>query len=428
MCTDAMPAAQEPTDPVVLAERIRRFQRTGDVADLWPGVTRDTLRAARREIQRVVANVLAFRSADTAHAVAVQWDDSPRVLSIGAYSAGVGALLGAWIDDGRIVAPTGIAALLSEQLEHNRRFADAIDRGIVPALDALARAGIAPLAIKGFHTAHAYWGSRGVRPVADVDLVVPTDRLAEAERALNAVGFTPRDTTTKVPYKRDWLPPRHSLHRHSIERPDARGAWHIDLHGSLDQAFRMGRTAYLDELRGCTSPMTLCGCRVQVPAQPLTLLLLAAHAARNLSSMRLFRVVELIEVIRQDTAAGQLDWEVVQRALRVSNAAAYTFPLFHLAEQLAPGTVHAGTLEQCRRAAGWAVRHTVRRMVPAGGAYDRTGVVSEFMWARGPGDVARHVRTLLDAGHGGIWKRCSHIARRAFAGLIAFRAPDERMH
>ena len=58
------------------------------------------------------------------------------------------------------------------------------------ALDALAGVGIAPIALKGLDTLHRYYGRFDARTLDDVDLLVPEERLGDAVRALQAVGWT----------------------------------------------------------------------------------------------------------------------------------------------------------------------------------------------------------------------------------------------
>jgi len=410
-------------DEADIASRVRRFQLSGDVADLWPGVTAAAVAEARAEIERVTTVLL--RQTNPAPVELSASDHQARVFSCAAFASGTGALLGFWIEQHRVTAPARLAAMLLEQLSQNRQFIARVDGELAPALDAFAAMEIVPLVIKGAHTARAYWDDVGVRPIADVDLVIPAPRVADAERALAEAGFAPGGAGLQEPYKRDWMPPGARTPA-SIERPDARNPWQIDLHVSLDQDFGCGASARLDRTLGDTRDLTLAGRRVLAPEQPLTLLLLATHAARHLDSMRLFRIIELVEVIRRDTRARRLDWDRVVDALHVTQSAAYAFPLLHLAEQLVPGTVDERVRQHCASAATWGVRHTVRRMIPSGSS-SRHGLVREFMWARGPIDLSRRVvARVLARDSLGVRQRWLRLARRALDGLISIRAPDER--
>jgi hypothetical protein len=58
------------------------------------------------------------------------------------------------------------------------------------ALDALAAAGIVPVALKGLDTLHRFHARFDARTLDDVDLLVPQERLGDAVRALEALGWT----------------------------------------------------------------------------------------------------------------------------------------------------------------------------------------------------------------------------------------------
>jgi hypothetical protein len=143
--------------------------------------------------------------------------------------------------------------------------------------------------------------------------------------------------------------------------------------------------------------------------------------------MRLFRTLELTEVIRQDRARGRLDWSYVLNSLQQTDAGRYAYPLLQMAELLVPGSVDARVLAYCERASSWAVRHTVRRMIPSGISFDRGSLLTEFMWARGVADLARRVvaRVLahdtLTVQHR--WRR---LIRRTLTGFVRVRGRNER--
>ena len=59
-----------------------------------------------------------------------------------------------------------------------------------PPVAALERAGIPTLMLKGAPLALVSYSKRGARPMADLDVAVPTQRLAEAVRVLESAGWT----------------------------------------------------------------------------------------------------------------------------------------------------------------------------------------------------------------------------------------------
>jgi len=420
--------SEESVDDQSVAGRIRRFGLSGDVSHLWPGVTHDALTRACAEIEALVRVTLSDDAAiSPALGLSCGTSERARVMGCAAFVTGTGPLLGFWIEQGRVVADAPLRALLVQHLEENRRFAARIESGVSPVLEAFSRRGIVPMVIKGNHTARAYWADPGIRPTADLDLVIDPLHVADAETALADLGFRPKDAPSSNPYKRDWLPPGAVATHVAIDRPDRQNPWQIDLHVSLDQDFKHGARARLDRIRDRTEAMEFAGHRVLVPAQPLTLLLLASHASRHLNSMRLFRTVELIEVLRRDLARGRLDWSEVLASLRTTDAARYSFPLLQMAETLVPGLVDRGVLEYCERASSWAVRDTVRRMIPSGISFHRETLLREFMWARDAGDLARRaVARVLARDTLPVGARWWRLLRRTFTGFMRIRAPDER--
>jgi hypothetical protein len=93
-----------------------------------------------------------------------------------------------------------------------------------PALAALGDAGIPTMLVKGAAVVDRTGGDLAGRPMDDIDVVVPPDRVREAFTVLELVGFTPpggvlsdRDTAALV------------SHRHAMETANAKGAA-IDLH------------------------------------------------------------------------------------------------------------------------------------------------------------------------------------------------------
>jgi hypothetical protein len=315
---------------------------------------------------------------------------------------------------------------LTDQLAHSRRRAARIAREAGPVFDALAAGGVTPVVLRGFHTSQVYFEEPGVRRMADVDVLVPPAAIARAEAALRALGFRP-STAPLRPYKRDWIGPTVNPAIFSVEHDDERNPWNLELHASLDRVFHPGAIARLDSESAHVESIEINGRALLVLRAPLLLLTLACHCSQELDTSRLLRLVEIVRVIRMP---GTLNWEEVLAMLRRTGVARYTYPAFALAEQLAPGTVDARVLDVGRRSSTWAARHTVARLVPAGGSPDRRGAVRQLMWTRGtvavlqrllrnvwparftrPGDVL--------AGWRGRW-------RRMRAGRLSLRAPDER--
>jgi hypothetical protein len=418
------------TDDVAEAQRrIAEFARTKDPADLWPGVSEAARVAAAREIERVTRRVLAG-------ARGVALDGDAAALMIAGHTTGMGPVVGRWLEDGTADAGAEVRQRFARHLDHARRRHARIEAEVLPALDALLALGITPVLLKGAHTARAYFEEPGVRRMADVDVLVPRERVDDVEAALRTAGLRPEHEAHR-PYKRDWIRADIDDRYHSVELWDARSRWSLEVHASLDRRHHPGAVAPLDAVRAHldavgdgTITLDVAGRPLRALGQPLLLLALACHGAQELDGSRLLRLYELARVIRLDVARGTLDWDAVVDLLRRTRTARWAWPALALVEELAPGTVDARVLALGRRASTWAARHTVARLTPAGGALDARGVLRQLMWDRGPVALAQRVlRTAWPAA----FTRPADVLpgwrvrwRRLRAGAMSLGAPDER--
>jgi hypothetical protein len=167
-----------------------------------------------------------------------------------------------------------------------------------------------------------------------------------------------------------------------------------------------------------------------VLAPPLLVLVLACHCSQELDSSRLLRLVEIVQVVRVELARGRLHWDDVLALSSRTGTARYAYPALALADALAPGTIDPRVLAVGRRESTWAARHTVDRLVPAGGSLDDRGLLRQLMWTRGPVAIAQRVlRTIWPAS----FTRPRDVIpgwrarlRRWRRGVLRLRAPDER--
>jgi hypothetical protein len=115
-------------------------------------------------------------------------------------------------------------------------------------LDALAGAGIVPVALKGLDTLHRFHERFDARTLDDMDLLVPQERLGDAVRALEAIGWR----APAGAERRHWL-------RSSFELPlESPGPVSVglDLHWSLGQEGRYSVEG--KELRARALPARIC--------------------------------------------------------------------------------------------------------------------------------------------------------------------------
>jgi hypothetical protein len=196
------------------------------------------------------------------------------------------------------------------------------------AIAALEGAGIETLVTKGASLALLSYGDVGVRPMDDVDVLVPLERTMEAIEALSSAGWKPDHEDPKA-----WTRVHHSL---GFAGPDT---GEVDLHW-----FSLWQPASDVELWRASVSLELAGAATRAPC-PADQLLLACVHGTPWSPLPPFRwIADAVTVIR--SAGEQLDWdrlaaEAERRRLTVAVAAA----LAYLAEEFGvsiPPAVLAG--------------------------------------------------------------------------------------
>jgi hypothetical protein len=201
--------------------------------------------------------------------------------------------------------------------------------------------------------------------------------------------------------------------------------WAIDLHHSIDQKPASG--APLTRLDGSIDAYRVPGWPLHPPAatlaQPALTLHLAAHVGATFHlSASLLRLVELVLVIRKDTAAGRLDWPTFVTLARASVSLRVAFPALMLAEKLAPGTVAPFVLEACARESPGRLRRLLRQLTPATAQrLEHRSVAEQYIWARNPWELARQFAADLwpqSIPAGGMRARYSRLFHLAIRGAF----------
>lgn len=153
----------------------------------------------------------------------------------------------------RDVVPAMIRRRFDAQVLRQRAWRRTRSTALAEVLDALDRASIAPLVLKGAALAWMIYPSPDLRPMSDVDLLVPRAAASAAARVLARIGFLPAPTSgPRAPARHHHLPtltrpgplPIHvELHVDAIDA-DARASITAETLTSPPQAFAMdGLTA-----------------------------------------------------------------------------------------------------------------------------------------------------------------------------------------
>ncbi|HWU94624.1 MAG TPA: nucleotidyltransferase family protein, partial [Sphingomonas sp.] len=352
---------------------------------LWPEVSIEEWRRARETLTRVAGEVLGHGVSDRL------LDGAPVTMSIAAYTAGIGPLLGWWIREGRVRASAEIASLFDLHLRHNRLRMERMRTRAIEVIEAFDRRGIDAGILKGMHTAFTYFPDPSTRPASDIDLVVRPDHAATADMILDQAGFTckyrsSREASWAAP---DWGTAPSSLLLTHVEDP-----WTVDLHHSLDYQPRPTvPPAHLDLIAPIsgTQPWPA-GPLGTVLAQPLLLLHIATHAGCPVASLTPLRMIEIALIIRRDRASGALQWEEFLDQARAAGALGLIFPALFFTDQLVPGTIPGDVLEASAAATPRVTRRYLARFTPATiQAVHRISLAERLMWSEGWFAAARQI-------------------------------------
>jgi len=343
--------------------QLARYAMTKDAGDLWPEVSASAFRAAQREMARVTARVLA--GAPSPVRLELPRDADTRALGVAASAAGMGPLLGFWCATGRVDAQQSVLDLLARHLDHGRQRAARLRRELERILVPLADRGIEVLVLKGTDTSYRYFPEPGTRPSSDLDLLVSPHDVAAARTVLRDLGFAEEGPGHGDRYRSTWTPPGVGGVR-SLELAHVDNPWSVDLHVSLDREMFPARPMTF----GTPTPEPRDGevwqefsRPVWVLREPLLLAYLAAHTSSHFYAITLVRLVELVLVVRRDF--GEDDWPAFADLVRRTATGRFVFPSLYLAEQLAPGTMDAVTLEQVEAVAPRWLRKRVHATTPA---------------------------------------------------------------
>jgi hypothetical protein len=180
------------------------------------------------------------------------------------------------------------------------------------AITVLEGAGIETLVIKGASLALLSYADVGVRPMDDVDVLVPLDRATEAIEVLSAAGWKPDHEDPAA-----WTQVHHSL---GFAGPDA---GEVDLHW-----FSLWQPANDAGIWHASVPLDLAGVTTRAPC-PADQLLLACVHGTPWSPLPPFRwIADAVTVIR--SVGEQLAWErfvseAERRRVTVASAAALDY-------------------------------------------------------------------------------------------------------
>ena len=183
----AEPAAAAAGRPAGLTadQRHARWLRTYDPVVLWPESSPHQRIAGYGAILNAVEQVLAGKAASLTAGSPAEVHAS----GIAAFLAGVGPLLGWWIERGKLTATPGLSRLFAEHLAQGRARAVLMRERVARIVEGLAHHGVTPVLLKGGVTAYRYFVDPGTRPTGDIDLLVSPGERRATNQVLEKIGL-----------------------------------------------------------------------------------------------------------------------------------------------------------------------------------------------------------------------------------------------
>jgi hypothetical protein len=380
-------------EPGEFTRRRRDARRRGTPAWLWPEVSQAAWLAALADIRQAISTILRGEMARMS-------STDFRAMSVACYTAGVGPLLGHWLQAGKMTAPAEIAQLLALHLRHASARQKRVRAESSRIVKALTERGIPVVVLKGADTAYRYFEIPAARPASDLDLLVPFDWSRAAEGVLAGIGLA---CSGRGRRETSWADPTSSGEPKSLWLVHADDPWSVDLHSSLDFAASPG--AALVKL-DCADPFATTERwtvepSAKVLSQPLLLFHLAVHASGGLHSLTLLRMIELVLVIHQDVASKRLDWDAFMAVAARTGGMGAVYPALAMADMLAPGIVPEDVVDMCGDATPSRARAVVDSLEPGiAHRVERASIAEHFMWVTGAGGWLRQLWSDLvpDAG------------------------------
>lgn len=217
---------------------------------------------------------------------------------------------------------------LERQVSHVVRFTwlrtQLLNRRVAPVVAALHEAGVDPMLSKGAALVNAHGVPQKLRPMFDVDVAVPVDRLGRAQEVLQSCGFT-----SELGGALERLPDFMARDVHAAPFGDKDGTM-IDLHWHLLHTARSNRLDELFRARSVECNLGDAPCRATSLEDSIVVAI--AHGTRWARAASVRWVGDVGLVLRDSHDA--IDWDGVVRAARETR----------LSQQVADGLEYAGDL------------------------------------------------------------------------------------
>jgi hypothetical protein len=394
--------------------RLAAWRRTGDVHALWPDLSYAKRRRALERIRDCVSAML--QGSPQISSLDADDEVESRALGVAAFAAGLGPLLGYWIDQGQIGSSPAVREVFTRHAWHAKRRNALMRAHVVRIVSAMRDAGASPLILKGLHTGAEFFPHPWTRPASDIDIVVHPAERPQAAAALRQLAFVESRRTTYAA-RSEWTLTGSSSEVRSLEVDHEDNPWNVDLHTALERWYFRGTRRNLgDGAFASTRSLEIDGATVRVLDQPYLIAFLALHAGYEPGRIQMVRLLDVILTARADVRTRRLEWEKVQELLERTDSARFAYPAFALAASLAPGFIPSEVLDALALRATPRMRRVLASVERAGlGPLEHRRLEVKLMWARGGREHLMNVLDLLIPADDGIGRLRDIYARRAAA-------------
>lgn len=411
------------------ADRVRARDKSGDLDDLWPDFPAEERRAAWKQIRTVVTAVLA--GSDRRPVIVAREAKEARAVGMAAFAAGVGPLLGHWIERGVVDASEPVRSLLLEHRAQGARRIAMLRGQVITLVRSLREEGVDPILLKGMHTGAEYFPDPATRTASDIDFLVRPNDAAKVASVLSRLGFA-ETLRSSFARRSTWMHASAPRVPHSIEVDGVDNPWTVDILVGLERwYFRRTRRDLGDAVFRTTSTVRIEGESIRVLEQPFLTAFLALHASWHLRHMQLIRLIELILVLRKDRGSSRLSFDELEALLARTDTGRFAYPALALADELAPGTVDARILGRLAKRSSARMRRVLDRI-----RREELGPLNErspdllLAWAVGAEELAWNALEIIapsDDALGSTWRvlgrRLGFVVRRATAKLARMMDP-----
>jgi hypothetical protein len=292
---------------------------------------------------------------DPAAQTAAWGQDEWAVARHAALVHGIGPLLAARMEGSPAwdaLAPE-FRAYCQEQRRLNGLRVAAMRADLAAIVQAAAKAGVEVLPLKGAALVEQHYAEPGLRPMADIDVLVRPDDLGCIDTILAAQGFAIAEET---PRHRAYLRGEPVVVDPELEHPDnPRG---VEVHTRVGEQLRAISYEITRTLWEDARPVMLGGAPATTPAPPALLHHLLIHTCHNVVNRRL-RLIQLYDIALVAPALSEAEWHALGALAAQAGEARLLYAPLALAErafgELAP--------REFRAQLGEATPAALRRMI-----------------------------------------------------------------